>query len=332
MVVIERAHGFAVLGTALGGPFAWRAAPWMVDMIRPAGDPARLALTMDWRLFAFALGMACAVTLLFGLTPALRASSVKPSSALKGGDNPHSRRRLMRLLIGAQVAFCFIVLLVAGLFVTTFDRLSHQPTGFSAERVVNLETVARRPQPAVFWQQTLDHLRTAPGVESAALTIWPLMSGESAIGYVSTNGASPSEVYCDFLSVSPGFLDTMKIPMLDGRDFRAGDADGVAIVNQAFARQYWNGENPVGRWFDRRSLAGTLTRIQIVGLASDARSRDDLRLAIRPTAYVPFPEAGAFCWTRARHFRGADAEREPAGAGIRAAAGDPMGAPGPNFV
>jgi predicted permease len=291
MVVIESAW-IAVLGTASGGMFAWRAAPWLVDMLRPAGDPARLALTADWRLLAFALATECAVTLLFGLTPALRASSVKPSSALKGGDNPHSRRRLMRVLIAAQVAFCFIVLLVAGLFVTTFDRLSHQPTGFSAERVVNLETVARRPQPPVFWEQALDHLRSAPGVESAALTIWPLMSGESAISNVSTNGAAPSEVYCDFLYISPGFLDTMKIPMLDGRDFRAGDADGVAIVNQAFARQYWNGENPVGRWFDRVAQAGTQTRIQIVGLVSDARSRDDQRLAIRPTAYVPF-DAGA---------------------------------------
>ena len=286
MVVIESAW-MAVLGTALGGILAWRAAPWIVAMIQSSDDPARLALPADWRVLGFALAMAGVVTLLFGLTPALRASSVKPSSALKGGEDPHSRRRLMRVLIAAQVAFCFIVLFVAGLFVSTFERLSKQPTGFSAERILNLETVARRPQLAAFWEQAVDHLRATPGVETAALTMWPLMSGESAVSFVSIGGAAPSEVYCDLLYVAPGWFDAMKIAMIDGRDFRAGDADS-AVVNQAFARQYWNGENPVGRWFDRLNQAGVRSRVQIVGLVRDARSRDDLRLAIRPTAYVPF--------------------------------------------
>jgi predicted permease len=286
VVVIEGAW-MAVLGTALGGIFAWRAAPWIVAMIQPHDDPARLALPWDWRVLGFALAISCVITLLFGLTPALRASSAAPSSALKGGEDPHSRRRLMRLLIAAQVTFCFIAMIMAGLFVTTFDRLSHQPTGFSADRVVNLETIARRPQPLAFWEQALDHLRATPGVETAALTIWPLMSGETVVSFVSVADATPSEVFCDFLSTSPGWFDVMKIPMLDGRDFRAGDAN-AAIVNQAFARQYWNGENPVGRWFDRLDQAGARTRVQIIGLVRDARSRDNVRLAIRPTAYVPF--------------------------------------------
>ena len=77
--------------------------------------------------------------MLFGLVPALRASGVKPVSALKGGDDPHSRRRLMHSLIAVQVAFCFLVLFVAGLFVATFERLSKEPTGFSAERILMLD-------------------------------------------------------------------------------------------------------------------------------------------------------------------------------------------------
>ena len=118
------------------------------------------------------------MTLLFGLAPALRASAVKPASALKGGDDPHSRRRLMHALIAVQVAFCFLVLFVAGLFAATFDRLSHQPTGFSAERLLTLDTVAQRAQPPVFWDQVAEHLRTVPGVETVALAGWPLLSGE----------------------------------------------------------------------------------------------------------------------------------------------------------
>jgi predicted lysophospholipase L1 biosynthesis ABC-type transport system permease subunit len=102
-------------------------------------------------VLGFGVALALIVTLLFGLAPALRASAVKPASALKGGEDPHSRRRLMHALIAAQVSFCFLVLFVAGLFVTTFDRLANQPTGFSADRLLVFDTVAKRAQPPVFW-------------------------------------------------------------------------------------------------------------------------------------------------------------------------------------
>ena len=143
------------------------------------------------------------MTFLFGLAPALRASAVKPASALKGGEDPHSRRRLMHALIAVQVAFCFVVLFVAGLFVATFDRLSNQPTGFSAERLLTLETVTQRPQPPVFWDQVAEHLRAVPGVETVALAGWPLLSGKSWNGFISINGAPPSEVFADFLMSRP---------------------------------------------------------------------------------------------------------------------------------
>src|SRR5258708_31688793 len=106
-------------------------------MIKPADDRARVAFAADWRVLGFALGLALCVTFLFGMVPALRASSVNPVSALKGGEDPHSRRRLMHALIAVQVSFCFLVLFVAGLFVTTFKRLSNQPTGFSEDRLLD---------------------------------------------------------------------------------------------------------------------------------------------------------------------------------------------------
>jgi len=79
----------------------------------------------------------------------------------------------MHALIALQVAFCFLVLFVASLFVTTFERLSHGPTGFSAERLLTLDTIAQRPQPPPFWDQIADHLRTVPGVEKVAVAGWP---------------------------------------------------------------------------------------------------------------------------------------------------------------
>ena len=285
LVLVESAW-IAILAAALGAVFAWWAAPFVVRMINPPDNPARLALPADWRVLGFAAGLTLGVTFLFGLVPALRASSVKPASALKGGEDPHSRRRLMHVLIAAQVAFCFLVLFVAGLFVASFERLSHQPVGFSAERVLLLDTVAASAQPAAAWNEVVDRLRALPGVQAVAISEWPLVSGMGRNNYLSIHGEPPKDPLCFFLNVSPGFLEAMKIPLLDGRDFRPGDVDpGAAIVNETFVKTYYNGENPIGKTFYR--TYPKRVPVQIVGLVRDAHYRS-LRESILPVAYVPF--------------------------------------------
>lgn len=288
LVLVESAL-LALLATWAGVLFAWWSAPFVVSRINPPDNPARLALPADWRVFGFALALAAGVTFLFGLIPALRASSVKPASALKGGDNPHSRGRLMHVLIAAQVAFCFLVLFVTGLLITTFERLSNQPLGFSAERLLALDTVAKPAQPTVFWYQMADHLRALPGVESVAVAAWPLLSGNGQNGFVAVNGKPPHPLLAYFLPVSRGWLNTMKIPLIDGRDFRPGDTSpGVALVDQAFAKEYFHGEDPVGKSFEKTSAS----RFEIIGLVRDARYRN-MREPITPTAYVPLRLAAA---------------------------------------
>jgi len=279
----------ALLATALGLMLAWWSAPIIVAMINPASYPARLALPMDWRLLAFTAILTGAATILFGSAPAWRASMVSPIGPLRESHDPPWRRRLMRALIVVQVAFCFAVVAAAGLFVATFKRLTDQPTGFSAERVLNVEAVSNTPQSSVLWEQLAEYLRSVPGVEKVALIGWPLMSGESAVGNISIDGALPGDVFADFVTVSPGWADLMRVPLLAGRDFHPLDNyPATALVNQAFAKQYFNGENPVGRWFDRVEPAGGRSHLQVIGLVGDARSRDQLRIAIRPTAYIPF--------------------------------------------
>jgi len=200
----------------------------------------------------------------------------------------------MHSLIAVQVAFCFVVQLASCLFVATFERLSNQPTGFSSERVLNVEAVTTRPQSPVLWEQVAERLRAVPGIEKVALIGWPLMSGESAVGNISVNGAPPSDVFSDFVTISPNWADLMRIPLLAGREFRASDVNpGAAIVNQSFAKQYFGGEDPVGKWFDRVEPAGGRLQFQIVGLIGDARSRDRMRVPVRPTAYIPFQSIDA---------------------------------------
>jgi putative ABC transport system permease protein len=285
LVLMESAL-IAVLATLAGMLFAWWSAPFVADMI-----DTRMVLPADLRVLGFAMAMAVGVTLMFGLPSALRASAGQPAGALKGGDDPHSRGRLMQVLIAVQVTFCCMVLFVAGLFVTTVRRLSTQPTGFSSDRVLNLEALSHGPQPAVYWDQIAAHLRSVPGVEMVAMSAWPLMSGESSINSISIQGAPPADVFADYLGVSPGWLDTLKIPLLAGRDFRLNDSGpAVAIVNQVFAKQYFDGSNPVGKFFERVESVngiGTRARVEIIGYVRDARYRDNMRFPIRPTFYTP---------------------------------------------
>jgi predicted permease len=284
LVLVESAIVAFVSG-ALGGLFAWWSAPFVVGMINPADNPARLFLPADWRVLGFGLALTLGVMLLFGLAPALRASAVKPATALKGGEDPHTRRRMMHALIAAQVAFCFLVLFVAGLFSATFERLSNRPTGFVANRLLILDTTAQRAESPVFWDQVAEHLRGIPGVQSVALAGWPLLGGGGWNGFVSVNGAPPGPVLAYFLAVSPGWVDTMKIPFtfIDGSDFLPSDTfPGAAIINETFAKQFFNGENPIGQ-----TIAKGGAPCKVVGVVRDAPYRS-MREPILPSAYVPF--------------------------------------------
>jgi predicted permease len=287
MVTVESTI-LGLMATGLGMLFAWRAAPFVVSRINPPNDPARLVLDTNWAVVAFGLTLALGVTLLFGLMPAVRAFSVKPADALKGVAERFAKSRLMYGVIAAQVAFCFVVLFAAFLFGVTFENLAKQPTGFLADRVLLLDTVTEQAQLPAKWDQMTDHLRAVAGVQSVALEAWPLMSGTMHNDRISVNNLPPSEVFTFFLAVSPRWLDAMKLPLVSGRDFREEDAHpSVAIVNEMFAKQYFDGANPVGKSFETKAPDGANKHFNIVGLAGDASYRG-LREETLPQAYVPF--------------------------------------------
>lgn len=266
----------------VGAGLAWWSAPAVVARIQPAEDPARLALPVDWRVIGFGLALTAGIALAMGLPAAIRAAAGRPLGGLKGGDL-RARRRLMHGLTAAQVGVCCVVLVVAGLLVKSFERLVNQPLGFSSGRLLALEVESKPAQAEVYWTQVAERLAEAPGVERTALAGWPLLSGLEVSGFVSVNGAAAGDRLAYFLNVSPGWLETMKIPLIEGRDFRPEDEyPGAAIVNRAFAKEYFGGVDPVGRWFVKGAM-----RMQVVGLAADARFQS-MREPIMPVAYVPF--------------------------------------------
>jgi predicted permease len=286
LVLVENAM-LAFAAATVGAIVAWQSAPFVVARINPPDDPARLSLTGDWRVLAVGLALTLAVTILCGLAPALRASAIRPATTLRGSENPRSRRRLMHALIAIQAAFCFLVLFVSGLFTATFERLTHQPAGFAVNGLLALDTVTPRDEPPSVWEQVAEHLRSVPGVESVAMSEWPLLDG---VGYrfnrVSIQGGPTTDAMVRFLIVSPGWTQTMKIPLINGRDFRTNET-GVAIVNREFARQYFPAEDPIGKWFSADPGGEWGRRFQITGVAADTRYRR-VRDPILPAAYIPY--------------------------------------------
>ncbi len=281
----------AFLASVLGAIFAAWSAPFVLSLINPPDDPARLALPADWRVLLFGLGLIVFVVLLLGLLPAFRASAVRPVTALKGGEDPHSPRRLMRGAIALQVAFCFLVLFLSSLFMTSFQRLENRPLGFSTERLLLLETVAGNGQLPVVWNQTAEALRAVSGVDSVAISGWPLLGRIRINSDISINGAPPGPTPAWFLNISPGWLSTMKIPLVSGRDLRPEDTSpGAAIVNETFVKTFFPGLNPgqdpIGRTFER---GANQPHNKVVAVIHDV-PYSDLREPSRAVFYIPFNE------------------------------------------
>ncbi|WP_321477667.1 ABC transporter permease [uncultured Paludibaculum sp.] len=281
-LVLVESGLIALAAAAAGAGFSAWAAPFVVSRINQPDNPARLAMPIDWRVLAFAFGLTLLVTCLFGLAPALRASGVKPASALKGGADPHSRRRLMHGLIALQVTFCFVVLFVSGLFVETFRRLSDRPTGFAPDRLMVLYATPKQRQLPAVWEELARRLRDVPGVESVATSSWPLLDGMSWNNFVSVHDGPPSSVLAYFLAASPGWMDTMKISILEGSDFRPdATSPGSAIVNETFVRTFFPGERALGQTFLKFR-----DRFQIVGIVRDTPYKG-LRGPALPLVFVP---------------------------------------------
>ena len=293
MVTVESAL-LAVVSAVLGGAFAAWAAPFVLREIGTRDQPVQLIMTADWRVLGFGLVLTLFVTLLFGLSPALSVSSLKPLSALKGSENAHAGRLRMHLSIASQTALCFVVLFLAGLFTSTLQRLTGKPLGFNPDRVLLLTGVSQHAQPASVWNQIVERLRSEPDVESASLSSWPLLSGRTENDLVSTNGNPLDRVPARFVWVGPGWLSTMKVTLQSGREFRAEDASPkVAVVSRQFARQYFNGANPVGKFFELAAVVNhKRDRIEIVGMTDDVTYKD-VHESMLPVVFMPVRRVNA---------------------------------------
>jgi predicted permease len=308
-VLIECSLLAAVACVAGLGVASWTT-PALVGLMGTAGDPAYLDVQPDARMLAFLAAVCMATTSLFGLAPALRASSANSTAALKDASaNQSARTGLLRTVLGVQVGFSFMVVFVAGLLLLSFHRLTSVDLGFSQQNVLlfSVDSGGAGSKATAIQTELLDRLRHMPGVQAAATSGIALVGGATApiiAAPVRFAGRGPDGTRPQFLSVSPGFFSTMQIPLLAGRDFTAADGEPATpkavIVNQFFARQFFPGQDAVGQRFERVvDDDGNFASQEIVGVVGDAKY-NNLREPTVATLYLPAAQVGGVVEVRTR--------------------------------
>jgi len=305
----------AFTACALGGFLSAIATPKLVSMISTSATTVRLDVRPDWRVFAFLGGMGLLVTFVFGLAPLRHASAAQPANALRSGGGRHATRAgSFRPLVAAQIAFSFVVLFLGGLCLTSFLKLLRTDLGFDTNDLALASVTVASPahdagQALASWISLLERLEHTPGIESASFSRWGLFAGSGRNKSVRIP-SRPIDAYAPwYLQVSPGFLRTMGIPLVAGRDLDWRDArpelPGAVVVNESFARRYFPGESPLGKRFFRIDGGSTLVAQDVIGVARDAKYTS-IREPAPPTVYEPFrPENAAVIQVRTRLEMGA---------------------------
>ena len=268
------------------------------------------AITIDWRVLLFTLVSALASVLIFGLSPALASAGADLNDALRSGGRGSAgeRGRFRSVLIVAEVAISLLLLTGAGLLAKSFLALMNVNPGFHAEHVlaagISLPSTKYRAteQAAQFHDTLLERAAALPGVRSAALTdVLPLSGDDNRMG-IKIPGREPrpgEHLRMNPRLVSTGYLATMGIPLLQGREFTATDATGirpVAILSETAARRYWQDGNVVGKRFAfNNDSAPWMEIIGVVGaIHNQSLDRDptpDLYLPYRENPYLFAPTA-----------------------------------------
>ena len=271
----------------------------IVAMLSTRTQVIEVNLAMDWRVFAFTTAVGVITGLLFGVAPAFRGTRLTPADALRdhsrGVVSGGGRFQIGHGLVAMQVALSFVLVFGSTLFVRTLVALTSQEMGFEASHALvgNLDlrgtgvTADNRLQ---MFTRVREALSAVPGVEAAAISFVTPVSGSTwnleinVPGYASNNRRGVL-----FNGISPNFFKTMATPLVAGRDLADTDRAGapeVIIVNDAFARKYFNGENPIGRTFD---IVGFNERfptrhMNIIGMVGDTKYQR-LREEAQPIMY-----------------------------------------------
>jgi predicted permease len=277
------------------------------SFIPPAPFPIDFETSLNPRVVLFSLVVTLATVVLFGLVPALRASRPDLIPLLKGLPTGSAvRGRLRGVLVASQVALSLVALVCAGLFLRGLSRAQHVDLGFKdLDRLLLVSTdlrLAGTPDSAgpAMIQRVLTRVRAEPGMVSASVSDFvPLGFGGHSSQGISVDGYTPAKdenMSIEYARVSSGYFETMGLVIRSGRSIGEQDLTGaapVAVVNEAFVKRFWPGQDPVGKQFSRGR-----TTITVVGVVQDSKHRQITEV---PYSFLYYPIAQGYTSEFALH-------------------------------
>jgi predicted permease len=271
--------------------------------------PLHLDVSFDWHVFAYAFGAAFLSGIVIGLLPAWKSSRADVNGLLQEGGRSDTagvgRQRFRNFLVTAQVAGSLILLVIAGLLVRSLQHAGSINLGFDPGHLLNVTVDPHQigydeKQEREFYRQLEARARTLPGVQSVSLAFGTPMGHLDVVngGAVSIEGhpipVGQQAPTVFFNNVDPGYLETMRIPLLRGRSLSDRDnqnAPPVAIVNQTMADKFWPRQDPIGKRFTLKTLTAPARSVQVVGVAANGKYGNILE---DPTAFFYVPLAQNF--------------------------------------
>jgi predicted permease len=269
----------AMFGGTLGILFAVWGMRWLTFLFSKGQENFTLHAELNWQVLAVTAALSVFCGLIFGLIPAIQSTRPDVIPALKDGRGGGTRLRTQHVLVVAQIAMSFLILVGAGLFVQTLDKLHSVQLGYARENILLFTLNAhqsghRDPEISTFYAELRKRFESIPGVSSATLSQSSIINaghagktyrGPMKVGSVSIDGAS-------VMAIGPHFLTTMQIPVRAGREIDDRDQPGapaVAVISERLARTYFANENPVGQ---RITLVGENRDVEIIGVSGNLRS------------------------------------------------------------
>src|SRR6266850_4868336 len=302
----------SVLLSLAGGALGLVLALWWSDLLVALGKqniPRALQVGLDWRVLAFTFVVSVLTGVVFGLVPALHSSKTELTETLKEGGRGSGegarRNRIRGVLVVGELAIAVVLLVGAGLLIQSLWRLRQVSPGFSSQNVLTFvvgvpEVKYPTEKQAQFYEELTTRIKSLPGVSSASAVIPLPLSGDRFSISFETEGrpvAKGDQPSADFFVIEDGYFKTLGVSILKGRNFSERDtkqALGVIIVNQAFARKFFPGEDVIGKRIKPGISTDTDKPVmrEIVGVVSDVRNRNlssELRAGyFVPAAQIPF--------------------------------------------
>jgi putative ABC transport system permease protein len=300
----------SILISLVGGAAGLLLASWATDTLvalQPRGVPRLGEVHVDRMVLLFTFAISVLTGLVFGMLPATQATTTPLTASLKDGGRGASRstHRLKGTLVASEMALALTLLAGAGLLARSFLRLERVDPGFRPQDVLTLrvglpETSDEKPESAAFTARLLERFRALPGVQAAGATIGLPLGGTSFNVEFAIKGRPPAdpghEPTLEVRAVTPGYFETLGIPLRRGRYFTAADrrdAPWAAIITEATARQYFPNEDPVGRYIElgwRSADDQTRHGGQVIGIVGDVKERGLAEDTV-PQIYLPHAQA-----------------------------------------